>query len=195
MIRRARKFRNKAGMVILFFIAGSAFFTSFLPWVTVPKEIKKTPLPIHLGRERVFNHKALYNRLIFYSFIRIKKFSFTHSAVAQWKGCQLPGSLYNLRPPLSYIVGDRRAIRLYALAILIYPYLLMIFLGSLYWLRFSHIIRVPVMLACFCIIFVQWGIIGGKDIALYPVNFYLDYGYWAGSLCFLFFGIVLFRIR
>lgn len=184
--------RRKKKKVLLFFIALLVSTSFFMPWVSVPKEIKKIDVISSLKKPK---NRPLQNRFLFYSAKRIYLYSFSNGTLKRWNGYNLPSLLWKMEDNIVFgkffWLSGKRGYKFYGLLLYMYPIIL---LGCLWILRrykFSFLSRFSILLLCFSIVFIQTYTIGLKDISVMPVSGYLDYGYWIGNIGFFFFAIVV----
>jgi len=163
-----------------------------MPWVSIPKELKKVDLISSLKKPI---DRPIKNRFLFYSIKRISLYSFNNGTFKRWKGYELPSLLWKLEDDfvggkLLYLFG-KRGCKFYGLLLYAYPVILAGCLWLLRKYRFSIVSRLSILLLCFVVVFIQTCTVGLKDISAIPISGYLDYGYWIGNIGFFFFGIVV----
>jgi len=184
--------RRKKKKILLVFITILVGVSFFMPWVSVPKEIKKIDVVSSLKKPE---NRPLKNRFLFYSVKRIYLYSFSHGTLKRWNGYNLPTLLWKMENNIItgkfFFAFGKRGYKFYGLLLYAYPIILLCCLWTLRRYKFSVSSRFFVWLLCFSVVFIQTFTIGFKDISAMPVNGYLDYGYWIGNIGFFFFGIVV----
>ena len=191
MARRKRKsVPNRAQWFLLLFML-LAVVSFCLPWVAVPSAVVvppgQTSLPLleHTLLERSFRSMYLFSlhekNMVTYTGYRVP--------LVVWKTeSKHPGKLICLA------LGTKN-MRYRGLLLYVYPVLPVILFYLMRKRKYRKFAKWLGIAVCAVVFWVQFVEIGLYYPGVMTLNFYLDYGFWLGSLSFLFFCITLFWVK